>query len=80
MPVLAPAEMFTTARRKSDREGGIRKPLHKQKDEGGRGPPACNHLGQVDAEVKEQIRIEALPVFVDQPCEAEASPAWVLDP
>lgn len=74
MPVLTPAEMLTAARRKGNRQAGVGEPLHKQKDERWRGAPACDYLGQVDAEVEKQVRIEALAVFVDQSCEAEASP------
>lgn len=74
MPVLTPAEMLTAARREGDGKAGIGKPLHEQKDESGRRAPACDHLGQVNAEVEKQIRVKALSVFVDQPCEAEASP------
>lgn len=80
MPVLTPAEMLTAARREGDRKRGVGEPLHKHEDESGRGPPALYHLGQIDAEVKEEIRVKALPVFVNQPCEAEASPDWVLSP
>jgi hypothetical protein len=66
--------MLTAARRQSDSEGGVGKPLHKQKDERRRGPPALNYVGEIDAEVKEEIRVQPFPVVVNQPCEAEASP------
>lgn len=74
MPVLTPAEMLTSARRQCDREGGVWKPLHEQKDERGRRAPARHHLGEIDAEMEKQVRVQALSVLVDQPCEAEASP------
>lgn len=75
MPVLTPAEELTAARRERDRKRGVGKPLHKQKDERRGRAPACYHFGKVDAEVEEQVRVQTLAVFVDQPCEAEASPA-----
>jgi hypothetical protein len=80
MTVLTPAEMVTAARGESDREGCVGKPLNQEKDERRGGPPACNHLGEIDAVVEKQVRVEALCVLVDQSCEAEASPAWVLSP
>jgi hypothetical protein len=57
MSVLTPAEMFTAARREGDCEGGIRKPLHEQKDERRGGPTTLDHVGEIDAEVKEEIRV-----------------------
>jgi hypothetical protein len=72
--------MVTAAGREGDRKGGIGKPLYEEKDECRGRAPARYHVGEVDAEMEKQVRVNALSVLVDQSCEAEASPAWVLSP
>lgn len=80
MPVLPPAEELPSACGERDREGGVGKPPHEKKDESGGGASARDDVGEVNAVVQPQVRVQALPVVVDQAAEAEASPSWVLRP
>lgn len=77
MAIQTPAEVLPAARRESDGEGGVGKPLREQEDERGGGPPTCDHVTEVDAVVKPQVGEQALAVVVNQSREAEASPACV---
>jgi hypothetical protein len=77
VPVDAPTEMGSAAGGEGGGEAGVGEPLREGEDQRrGRAVPG-DDLGEVDAVVQEQVRVEAFAVVVDQSREAEASPAWV---
>lgn len=72
--------MLTSTVREGDGEAVIGEPLHERQNEQGGWTPTRDHVGKVDAVVKEKVGVQPLTVLVYQSSEAQASPTWVALP